>query len=277
MTRIRIVRVLAGAVLLCAATASRAACGEVVTIVTHDGTTTRYSLARPGVSNPPALVLLVGGGGYLDLDDAGCPREMKGNSLVRMAPLFRDAGFVTALVDSSSDFRGDDGLVDFRTSRKHADDLGKIIADVRARTKGPVWLVGTSRGTISAANAAARLSGEAAPDGVVLTSAVTSPDPRARKAFVRQSVFDADLSQLRMPLLIVGHAADACMRSPASLMGDVMSRVRSDRKEAVTVTGGPGRPQGKADVCEGRSPHGFADQEKEVVAGIARFVRGEKY
>jgi hypothetical protein len=222
-------------------------------------------------------VLLVGGGGFLDLDDAACPRAMKGNSLVRMAPLFRDAGFVTALVDAPSDYHGDDGLADFRTSRKHADDLGKIIAGVRSRTKGPVWLVGTSRGTISAANAAARLSGEAAPDGVVLTSAVTSPDPRARKAFVRQSVFDADLAQLRMPFLIVGHAADTCARSPASLMDGVTSRVQSERKQEVTVTGGPGRPRGKADPCEGLSPHGFIDQEAEVVAGIARFVRGEKY
>jgi hypothetical protein len=42
---------------------------------------------------------------------------------------------------------------------------------LRMRTQGAVWLVGTSRGSISALNAAARLSGPSAPDGIVLTSA----------------------------------------------------------------------------------------------------------
>jgi len=69
---------------------------------------------------------------------------------------------------------GEDGLAGFRTAPEHADDLGKVIADVRARTKAPVWLVGTSRGAISAANAASRLSGPPAPDGLVLISALMS-------------------------------------------------------------------------------------------------------
>jgi uncharacterized membrane protein YeaQ/YmgE (transglycosylase-associated protein family) len=58
--------------------------GEVVTIETHGRTTTRYMFASP----PPApaqsariaVVLLVGGGGYLDLDNEGCPRELTGNN-----------------------------------------------------------------------------------------------------------------------------------------------------------------------------------------------------
>jgi hypothetical protein len=46
----------------------------------------------------------------------------------------------------------------------------------------------------------------------------------------------------------------------------------------VVVTGGPGKP-GAPDVsvCEGRTPHGFLDQEAEVAAGIARFIRGGTY
>src|SRR4051794_4846461 len=60
-------------------------CGEVVTVATHDRSTTRYALARndaaPGQSAPIALVLLVGGGGVLDLDGRGCPRALTRNSL----------------------------------------------------------------------------------------------------------------------------------------------------------------------------------------------------
>ena len=49
-------------------------------------------------------------------DPAGCPRALKGNSLVRSIPYFRDLGFATALVDSPSDLTGEDGLAGFRSS-----------------------------------------------------------------------------------------------------------------------------------------------------------------
>ncbi len=260
-----------------------AGCGVVVSIETRERSTTRYAFLPPSPTSPPAggavtLVLLAGGSGHVDLDATGCPRALKGNSLVRSIPLFAAAGFGTALVDAPSDFHGEDGLGGFRIAPQHADDLGKVMADLRARTGGPVWVVGTSRGSISAANAGGRLSGPSAPDGVVLTSALMSGQRDARKPWVAQSVFDLKLEDIRSPLLLVGHAADKCLRSPPELMGRVMTRVRSPRQQAVTVTGGAdhaGQPSLAA--CEGRSPHGFVDQEAEVAQGIARFVRGGRY
>jgi hypothetical protein len=265
------------------ANAVPARCGEVITVDTHDGSTTRYSLAYPAQANlqsrSVALVLLTGGNGYVNLDDAGCPRALKGNSLVRSIPHFRAAGFLTALVDAPSSHQGADGLAGFRIHPQHAEDLGKVIADVQARTKGTVWLAGTSRGAISAVNAASRLSGPAAPAGVVLTSAVTAGQSGARKAWVAQSVFDLKLEAITMPLLVVGHAGDSCIRSPPTLMGNITARTNSAREEVVTVTGGPGSRAAESltDACEGRTPHGFIGQEAEVTAGIARFVLGGKY
>ena len=103
-------------------------CGEVVTIQTHGRTTTRYAFERPtspAQGQAIAVVLLPGGGGHLDLDAQGCPRALKGNSLVRSIPHFRDLGLATALVDSPSDYTGEDGLAGFRissgrTHRQHA-------------------------------------------------------------------------------------------------------------------------------------------------------------
>lgn len=257
-------------------------CGEVVTIETHNRTTTRYALAqsRDGATQGEkiALVLLVGGGGHLNLDEKGCPRALLGNSLVRSLGHFHAAGFVTALVDAPSDHPGEDGLAGFRIAPQHAEDLGKVIADVRARTNAPVWIIGTSRGAISAVNAAARLTGPAAPNGVVITSALMLGRGGGQKAFVAQTVFDLPLEAIRLPLLVVGHAADKCIRSPAHLMGDIVAQTNGAREQVVTVTGGPGysgRPG--VDACEGRAPHGFVEQEAEVAAGIARFVRGQSY
>ena len=258
-------------------------CGEVVTLATHDRTTTRYALAGPKeapAGDRVALVLLVGSGGDLDLDDRGCPRALKGNSLVRSLPYFHAEGFFTALVDVPSDHRGEEGLAGFRTSSDHAADLGLVITDVRRRTSGSVWVVGTSRGTISAANVASRFTSLATPDGLVLTSAVTSGSRSGRRAWVSQTVFDLKLDAIRSPVLVVGHADDQCARTPPDLMRDIAAKTRGSRQQVVVVKGGPGLPAGTQaglDACEGRTPHGFIEQEAEVAAGIARFIRGGTY
>jgi hypothetical protein len=257
------------------------ACGEVVRLPTHDRTTTSYSLAAPSAKNPEhiSLVLLVGGGGYLNLDAGGCPRALRGNWLVRALPHFHAAGFGTALVDAPSDYPGADGLRGFRLSAKHADDLGKVIADVRRRIGGTVWLVGTSRGTISAVNAVARLRGPAAADGLVLTSPITSGGKGVRRPWVVQTVFDVRLEAIRMPVLVIGHAADTCIRTPANLNARITAGTSGVREQVVTVTGGSGRGgrQRSVEACQGRAPHGFVGQEAEVAAGIARFTRGGAY
>ncbi len=196
---------------------------------------------------------------------------------MRSLPDFHAAGFATALVDAPSDHPGDDGLAGFRIAEQHADDLGKVTADVRTRTKGPVWVVGTSRGTISAVNAASRLTGTSAADGLVLTSAVTSGGTSRYRPWVTQTVFDLPLEAIRMPVLVVGHADDKCARTPPAHMGEITERTNGSREQVVTVTGGPGSAAPGADVCEGRAPHGFIEQETAVAAGIARFIRGGSY
>jgi hypothetical protein len=257
-------------------------CGEVVAVETRDHHTLRYAFVPPSdaalAGGPVTLVLLAGGTGHLDLDPQGCARKLKGNSLVRSIPIFNAAGFGTALVDAPTDFHGEDGLGGYRTEARHAQELGRVIAQLRARTRGSVWVVGTSRGAISAANAAARLTAAAAPDGLVLTSALMAGQAGAKKAWVAQSVFDLPLGDIRQPVLVVGHAADTCVRSPANLMDRIVARTRGPRQQIATVSGGPARPApGGLDACEGRTPHGFVDQEAEVAAGIARFVRGGRY
>jgi hypothetical protein len=251
-------------------------CGEVVTLETHGRTTTRYALLQPKNAQA-ALVLLPGGGGHVDLDDKGCPRALKGNSLVRSLPHFHGAGFATALVDAPSDHPGEDGLKGFRMSPQHADDLGKVIAELRKRTNLPVWIVGTSRGTISAANAAARLTGPAAPDGVVLTSAIMSGGSGGHRPWAVQTVFDLKLEAIRVPILVLGHAADNCPRTPAGLMSGITARTNGAREQVATVTGGAGGAPAGLEACQGQTPHGFQGQEAAVAAGIARFIRGGSY
>jgi hypothetical protein len=246
------------------------ACGEVITLQTHDGTTTRYALSAPPKA-AGTLILLPGGGGHADLDAQGCAQKLKGNSLIRSQPLFHAAGFATALVDAPSDHHDEDGLGGFRARPAHAADLGKVVADVRSRVKGAVWVVGTSRGAISAANAAARVKDI---DGVVLTSPVTVGTARGRKAWTAQTVHDNPLEDIAVPLLLVSHAGDGCFRSPPAGAQGIADRYKGPRSQVAVVSGGTA---GRGDACEGRSPHGFNGLEAEVASGIARFASGGRY
>lgn len=253
-------------------------CGELVSLPAHDGTTQRVSIASPAAAWG-GVVLLAGGSGVIDLDDQGCAQALTGNSLVRGAPFLHAAGLITALVDAPTDLhRNPDGLAGFRADPRHAEDIGRVIAELRRRVNGPIWLVGTSRGTISAANAGARLAGATRADGVVLTSVLTAGNSRGQKPWVAQTVFDLPLASITAPVLLLGHADDLCVRTPPARMADVASRITSVRKQLVTVTGGPGgRGVAGVEACEGRSPHGFVGQEEDVLAGIVRFIRGAPY
>jgi hypothetical protein len=61
-------------------------------------------------------------------------------------------------------------------------------------------------------------------------------------------------------------------------MDKITARTNGTREQVVMVTGGPGLPgPPSVSACEGGAPHGFVEQEAEVVAGIARFIGGGKY
>ena len=75
--------------------------------------------------------------------------------------------FNVAVLGLSTDMR--DLTQEVRASSQHAQDALAVVKAIRAVTTRPVWLVGTSRGTISAAAAAVLDQGQLI-DGIVLTS-----------------------------------------------------------------------------------------------------------
>ena len=257
------------------------ACGNLVTLAAHAGSTMRYSWL-PGqkpadtIGNV-ALILLVGGPGTLDLDETGCPHHLNGNILVRAAPLWRAAGLTTVLVDAPSDWAGDEGLAGFRIEPAHAQDLARVIHDVRRRTgASAVWLIGHSRGTLSVANAAARLHGDDAPDGVVLASAMLSGEAARRKPWAAQTVFDTGVKDFTGALLLLGHVADNCTRSLPQLMDAMGQGAKSARLQVARLSGGP-RSTGRAPSlagCEVHEAHDYVEQDTEFAASVLRFITG---
>jgi hypothetical protein len=164
--------------------------------------------------------------------------------------------------------RTSQALVGFRTSAEHATDVRALIATLHAAAPVPVWLVGTSMGSVSAANAAARLS-DGGPDGIVLTSSVMG---RSRE--MGESLQDVALDRIRVPVLIVHHRDDTC---PSSRYADTSWAMRrlsaTPRKELLAFSGGDA-PQSAP--CEPLAPHGYFGIEERVVDAIAAWITAAK-
>lgn len=208
-----------------------------------------------------SVILFAGGDGVLDMGEGGIGQE--GNFLVRTRDQFAAQGMVVAVVDRPTDRKK---LFRFRTTQKHAKDIKAVILFLQERHPGkPIWLVGTSRGTISVANIAARFHGKAAPDGIVLTSSVTR---KSKKNL--DSLEDIDLSAITVPTFIVHHEDDECNVTPYNEAKDLMNALSSVQvKEFKGFKGGrsPGKP------CKGKSYHGFFNIEKEVVQSITDWIK----
>lgn len=207
------------------------------------------------------VILFVGGGGVLDIGEGGIGQH--GNFLERTSDLFAKQGMVVAIVDKPTDRKN---LFHFRTTKKHAKDIKAVIMFLKKRhPDNPIWLVGTSRGTISVANIAARFQGKAKPDGIVLTSSVTRGSQKKRN-----TIEDVDLSAITVPTYIVHNEDDQCKVSPYAGAKTLLDELSSAQvKELKAFSGGRSR----GDFCKGNSYHGFSGIEKEVVSSITDWIK----
>jgi hypothetical protein len=70
--------------------------------------------------------------------------------------------------------------------------------------------------------------------------------------------------------------AGLCLMA-VSTAGFAQTKPSGECGEVVTIQTHDKTTMSSIDACVGRSPHGFVDQEAEVAAGIARFVRGGSF
>jgi hypothetical protein len=255
--------VLALTAILCAtAHASMEAAEKVVDIATRRNVTERLLVLTPKDPPKAAVILLAGGHGGLQISDNGSFGWGKGNVLVRSRRLFANQGLLTVVVDAPSDRQMPPYLSGFRGTSRHVMDLKAVIAWVRKQANVPVWLVGTSRGTQSAAYTATYLSGRDGPDGLVLTSTILADT----KEF---PVTSLQLDRVQIPVLVVHHVNDGCRHCSYAHISRLMDALgNAPKKELIPVRGG----QSQGDPCEAWSYHGFNGIESEVVDKIAAWI-----
>lgn len=214
--------------------------------------------SRPGIVQPilylPAsapvasAVLFPGGGGVI----AG----VRNNFLMRVRGEFAAQGISVAVIDVPSDHA--EAANGYRASADAAADVAAVVAFLKTKAAVPVWLIGTSRGSISAANAAARL-GPAQIGGIVLTSSVWSGGMDL-----------VPLTPITVPTLIVHNRDDQCRHSPASGAAPALAALtNAPAKELLLVSGGDSR----GDPCGALSHHGYLGIENQVVPPTIAWIK----
>jgi predicted alpha/beta-hydrolase family hydrolase len=237
--------------------AAETATDALVNLKKQNGTTLRYLLTAAPGAGPTAgrtgVVLFAGSQGEIHLDQ-GIPRPGV-NFLVRSRGLFAQEELVVAVFDPSTDTGA---LSDrARMSPEHAQEVSMVINDLRQRTGvSAVYLVGTSRGTISAAYLANALGSGV--NGVVLTSTLF----RASKAGAGLSGFD--FATIKQPLLFVHNTEDQCKTTPPGYAKDLGTKY-----PLIWISGSTGELE---EPCGPFSAHGYLGREKEAVHAIAEWI-----
>ena len=234
---------------------------KVVDIPTRPGVTQRMLVLAPQIPKAAAIVF-AGGHGGLQIFPNGSFKWGEGNFVVRIRGLLADQGLFVVVVDAPSDRQSPPYLSGFRQRPEHAADIKAVIAWVREQAKVPVWLVGTSRGTQSAAYVATELAGPEGPDGLVLTSTILT-ESKGRP------VPAMPLEKLRIPVLVVHHEQDGCSHCSFSDVPRLMEKLSGvPRKQLLAFKDGENR----GDPCEPFAYHGFNGLESEVVARTAAWM-----
>lgn len=242
--------------------ANGAAAAEVITLKPRPHVSLRLLVDQaPGAK--AVAILFSGGHGRVNIKNDGTFKGLAGNFLVRGRMMFVARAITTAVIDAPSDHKDREGLTyGYRAGAEHAGDILRAVKALRERFHLPVWLVGTSRGTISAANAAVRMGADGA-DGVVLSASVGAVD------FGRASVMHFELAKIRVPVLVAHHQGDGCPTTPARGARDIKDALTGAPRTGLLMFEG-GDTQGNP--CAGKSHHGFLGIEEKVIDAIARWM-----
>ena len=217
-----------------------------------------YVMSQSGAKS--TILLLPGGNAETGKIEFPSGKPGSQNFLSRTRELFRSEGFNVIVVYRPTDMT--DLTTDYRISNQHSSEIERVVQYANKEFNVPVWLIGTSRGTVSATAAAIAL-GDSVVKGLVLTSSVT-----ARK---NNGVNSQEISAIKVPVLVVHHKNDECRICVPEDAAKIISKMKSSpTSKYVEIVGGFG-PTG--DPCEAKHWHGFVNYEKETVSLIASWIK----
>lgn len=204
------------------------------------------------------VVMLPGGAGDVGLERDGDIRHDH-NFVVRTRTLWNNHGYAVLIPDTinRANLRG------LRSSPAYAALVSDLVAFARQRIAGPVFLLGTSQGSIAAMNGAAHAQpGSIA--GVVLTESVSVMGGSG------ETVFSAHPERVRVAALIVANSDDRCIVAPPEAATRIAAAMTASHDvHVVTVSGGITR---SSKDCGSLTPHGYYGIEDQVIGKISNWL-----
>jgi hypothetical protein len=225
--------------LLCtAAMLAGVVCGSALADETVSIGGSRAVLIKPNAPRA-SVILLPGGDGAINAGANGDIHGLNFNQLVRTRHAYAARGLAVLVADANTPL---DAAVQYM-----------------AAIKRPVTVIGTSRGTLRAAEGIAR---GARPDALVLTSGFLSAESGSG-----QNVMSILGSPAALPrTLVIHHTQDSC-RSTLPAGVEPFVKWSAGRARVVWVSGGIS----EGDPCEAQAHHGFNGQDGQVVGIAAGF------
>lgn len=205
------------------------------------------------------LLVFPGGGGGFGKVEGGWPTS--NNFLVRTSRQWAAEGFNLAIFGRPGD--SDELGYEDRLSEMHMQDVKAVLEWVKQKSAVPIWVIGTSRGTISTAAALIQLPDSQLAGGVFSASVVAFKKPGALPT--------QDLQRIKVPVLVYHHEQDACgICAPYEVPGILNGLKNSPIKKLMMVSGGS-NPTGSA--CEANHWHGFIGMEQQAVSDISAWIK----
>ena len=233
--------------------------GTVQRIQTRDNVSVPiYTLWRDGAI---ATVVLFsgGGGGYGQIGEDGWPGSS--NFLIRTGKRWASHPFNIVMIGRPSDAI-DLSLGAIRIGEKHTADTMAILREIKTRHPQPIWLVGTSMGTISATSASIQ-DQENLVAGLVLSASIVAYKTPG-------SLFQQSLEKILVPTLVVHHELDACSACRPDEAGKLASALsHAPIRKTLMLRGGSGA---SGNPCGPLHHHGFIGMENETVDLIAAWI-----
>ena len=231
---------------------------QIIDVPLTGGERQRVLYAAP--KEPRAtIVMLPGGAGDVGLRRDGEVRHGN-NFVIRTRALWVQRGYAVLIPDTVDR----ENLRGLRSSPEYAALVLELVRVAHEKAPGPVFLLGTSQGSIAAMNGAAHApSGAIA--GVVLTESVSQMGGSG------ETVFSANPQDVRVPALIVANKDDRCNVAPpgdAPRIAAAMTNSASVR--VLSVAGGV---QQSRKLCGSLTPHGYFGIEPEVIGHIDSWMQ----
>lgn len=257
------------------ALSSPAAADPIVNIQSRGQSITVVLLPHQGPAKG-SVILLAGNNGRLDITPAGQITKLNGNQLVRTRANYQAKGFDTLVPDLAPDMKvgANDVLAGYRVSQDYANDIGAMVKYLRMNGREPVVVIGTSRGSGGAANAVAKLSYKARPDGAIYTSAFLKLD--CSDIINLWCLTSNTPALLRLPTLVMWHVDDGCVSTPPSAVPAFKTWWEQGTQLKLARRSFTGGDPPLSDPCEGMSPHGFWGLDQKVVNAAAAWIAGLK-